>query len=270
MVAPLLGLLLLASGIHAAPQAPTISAPRAIAELDLARMRGEPVRLAWSPDEKQLYLQTVEYDRSGNPTRRHWIIALDGDGGAAPPASADAEPAWAGPYWVWKSAPESPASTAWRIGIDSRRDTVRAASTPRGADIAGMGGDSSARVGGDEGSGTTVADALAAANARAGIGINTFKLSGQAIGEWRNTPVVPGQTFGWAPKQVGEWIAFAWSGHRGGRVTLLHREGARAEIEPSRNASLPAWSPSGDRLAWLQPAGRRKLAVVVADVNMRP
>ncbi|CAN5486596.1 hypothetical protein BH23ACI1_BH23ACI1_21770 [soil metagenome] len=62
MVAPLLGLLLLASGVEAAQQAPTISAPREIAELDLARMRGEPVRLAWSPDEKQIYLQTERDD----------------------------------------------------------------------------------------------------------------------------------------------------------------------------------------------------------------
>jgi hypothetical protein len=243
---------------------PIVSEPRQIVELDLGRIRGEPARLAWSPDDSELYFQTIQFDRSGNPTRRHWILKLDGSA----PSPIEAEPAWAGNYWVWKSAPAAPAAPAWKIDIDSRREVARAASAPRGGDLAGMGGDASARVGGDDGSGMEVSDALAAANARAGIGINTFRLSGQAIGEWRNTPVAPGQTFGWAPKALGEWIAFAWSGHRGGRVTLMNSEGTRVEIDASRNATFPAWSPSGERLAWLQPSGRRQLALYVADVQM--
>src|SRR6185503_8688747 len=74
----------------------TLSAPAAIVELDTGKLKGDPVRLSWSTDEQQMYLQTVERDRGGNvKSTHHYLLVLDGK----PPKGVDEEPVWSTRYW---------------------------------------------------------------------------------------------------------------------------------------------------------------------------
>jgi hypothetical protein len=43
----------------------------------------------------------------------------------------------------------------------------------------------------------------------------------------------------------------------------MNAEGETQTIEDSRDISLPAWSESGNAIAYLEPAGRKKLALKV-------
>src|SRR5512135_3304116 len=76
----------------------TLSPPTAIVELDTGKLKGDFARLAWSPDAQQIYLQTVEHDRTGS-RMRHYVLSLD----SQPPRGVDGEPGWASAYWSWKS-----------------------------------------------------------------------------------------------------------------------------------------------------------------------
>ena len=53
-----------------------ISNPTPVAELDMGKLKGEPSRLAWSPDGSQLYLQTLEggFGRP-NAKLRHYVFS---------------------------------------------------------------------------------------------------------------------------------------------------------------------------------------------------
>ena len=98
-----------------------VSKPAAIVEMDMGKLKGEPLRLAWSP-EGQLYLQTVERDtRRDVTTLRHYIVSTDGQ----PPKAVDAEPAWAAEYWSVKSAQAAPGLPSYKIGVEQRQE-VRA------------------------------------------------------------------------------------------------------------------------------------------------
>src|SRR5437764_1396441 len=68
-----------------------LSAPARIVEFDTGKLKGDLYRLSWSPDAQQLYLQTVERDRTGNiKTAHHYLLTLDGKS----PKSVDEEPRW--------------------------------------------------------------------------------------------------------------------------------------------------------------------------------
>lgn len=67
----------------------TLSAPAAIVELDSGKLKGDLIRLSWSPDGQQMYVQTVERDRTGGiKSTHHYLLALDGK----PPKGVDEEP----------------------------------------------------------------------------------------------------------------------------------------------------------------------------------
>ncbi|MBI1873974.1 MAG: hypothetical protein HYS05_08810, partial [Acidobacteria bacterium] len=54
----------------------TISTPTAAIEIDAGKIKGNPHRLAWSPDATELYFQTMRRDRSGNPQIEHYILNI--------------------------------------------------------------------------------------------------------------------------------------------------------------------------------------------------
>ncbi len=94
--------------------------------------------LAWAPDSKALYLQMIERDRKGAVTStKHFVIAIT----EKTIASVDSQPAWVGPYWTWKAAPSSPATSTFKI-VPSEREEIKHAMAPVG-DLAkgGAGGD---------------------------------------------------------------------------------------------------------------------------------
>jgi Tol biopolymer transport system component len=90
----------------------------------------------------------------------------------------------------------------------------------------------------------------------------TYK--GEKIGEFVNTVIVPGLTYGWGPK--GSNI-IAFSALKSGKVVILDEQGGKLEIDGSKDAVLPAWSPDAKRLAWLQKDGRKKFQLYIAPVS---
>jgi hypothetical protein len=234
-----------------------------IGEVDTGKLKGEPSKLAWSPDGATLYLQTIERDRFGNAKEYHYTLpAAGGDA-----QKVDAQPEWATRYWAWKSAPSAPGAPAWKFEIATRRDTQRATAAPTGGSLAGMGGDSSAGgSGGGRGSGggTSAADATNAARQGQAVQVTTLKLKDEVVAEYVNAPVVPGLSFGWAPEGRNA-IAFA---DREGRLVVLDQEGAKTRVADTKDVLLPAWSDDGTRIAYLQKSGRKKFTVMIASLAL--
>ncbi len=234
------------------------SQPRTVLALDLGKLKGEPFRLAWSPDASELYLQTVERDPRGIVTRpRHYLIRADGQ----PPKSVEQEPAWASTYWTWKSAQAPPDMPAHRISVEQRQDAVQAAGTPMGGALARGGSDPSTQSGGQ---GVTAGEAAAAAYQTQTVTVVTLRLKGEVLGEWTNQAVVPGSSFGW--RKSGGLIAFAV---RNGGLVVMDPRGRKQAIAGAGNATLPAWTDDGTRLAYLERAGKKQAALKVVGVEVR-
>ena len=233
-----------------------IEAPARVAEVDLGQLKGQPARLAWSRDGAQIYLQTVETKRDGTRVPRHYVVPASGGRIAA----ADSEPEWASAYWAWKSAQAAPGAPAFKIGVDTQRRVLRSTANPRGGGLAGMGGDPGAGSGGTGriGGGEPVAVGEAQ-NAT----VYRMLLHGDVIGEWINAPIVPGETFGWAPRELGI-IAYS---NLDGALVIADAGGAKQEIKDTSHASFPAWSEDGSKLAFLRKRGGKKLDLVVASVR---
>src|SRR5687768_13302767 len=55
----------------------TLAKPKQVVELDMGKLKGEPSRLAWSPDASHVYVQTLEggFGRPGAKLR-HYNVAL--------------------------------------------------------------------------------------------------------------------------------------------------------------------------------------------------
>jgi hypothetical protein len=71
-------------------------------------------------------------------------------------------------------------------------------------------------------------------------------------------------TFGWGPK--GSQV-IAYAAQKSGKVVVMNAGGKKRELDGTKDALLPAWSPDGSRLVWLQKAGRRKFVLKVTQVN---
>lgn len=249
---------LLALVLAAAPASPavdasklTLSPPATVIELDMGKLKGDPVRLSWAPDGTEVYVQTVERDRQGNVKKtRHYVVTLDGKA----PKSVNTQPAWADEYWGKKSAQAAPGVPAFKIGISQETKRVNTTSIPSGGDMA-------RGAPGGEG-GTTLGEGMSAGIGFQTARVITLKLKDQVIGEFINAPFVPGLTFGWGPPNSGLVVYAAPEG----KITVMDNEGRRQEVD-SKDATLPAWSVDGKRLAYLEKAGRKKMALRVVDVT---
>ena len=226
--------------------------PATIVELDLEKLKGQPSRLAWSADGSQLYLQTLE-GAFGRPDAklRHYVLAT------ANGAKQDlqAEPEWAAEYWAAKSGQAAPSGTL-KIELKSEQRRERTTSVPMGGDLA-RGGSSSA-------TGAAANDGVAAAYASQTIPVHSMLLKGDVVGEFVNSVIVPGLTFGWSPKGTS---AIAFAAQKSGRIVVMDEQGNRQDVPGSKDAILPAWSPDGGRLAWLQKDGRRTFLLQVVRVT---
>ncbi len=250
---------LIAMAIVAATQGPLtvdtlrLGEPVTVASIDSEKLKGQPARLAWSPDGAQLYLQAIDgaFGQTGAALHHYAFSAETGRRQDLP-----AEPEWASAYWTAKSGQGSPDGQGLKIELKSETRTEQTVSTPMGGDLA-RGGTSAA-------SGTGAGDGIAAAYNRQTIPVHSMWLRGQMVGEFLNSVIVPGLTFGWGPP--GTKI-IAYSAHKTGRVVVMDDTGARAEIGRSREAILPAWSADATRLAWLQKDGRKRFVLQVARVS---
>ena len=243
-------ILVLLIALHAQAAAPV--------EIDLGKLKGEPSRLAWSTDGSQFYLQTAERDSRGFVTALHHYL-LEPDGRVA--KKLEQEPAWAATYWAKKSAQTAPSMPTQKIVVDTRQETVRATAVPMGGALARGGTDAGGERGAGGGQGISAGEAGAAALQSQTVTVITLRLKGEIIGEWVNQPVVPGLTFGWAPS--GGRIAFV---SKSGALLVMNPEGQKLPIAAAANASLPAWSDDGHRLAYLERTGKKKAALRIAEV----
>jgi hypothetical protein len=233
----------------------TLSIAEPIADLDMGKLKGEPARLAWSPDKTEFYLQTVERDGHGAvKSAKHYVVTA----GSRTVKSVDREPEWASKYWAWKSAQASPGAAAFKIAVDGpRQETVRATSAPTGGALA-KGGTASPLEG------TTVADVAAAVDQSQTRTIYTLKLNGESLGDWVNEPVTPGSNFSWAPAPM-TMIVFAK--RTGGPLVVVDAAGHRQQLAGAKTAVLPAWSNDGTRIAWLERIDKKKYNLMAADIS---
>ena len=236
-----------------------ISAPAAIVEIDVGKLKGELVRLAWSPDATEIYLQTAERDSRGNVKLRHYMMSLDG----APPKGVDQESTWAGPYWAWKAGQAAPGLPAWKIQVEQERKRVTATATPMAGNMARGDPSSGADPGLSGSAGVSVEEAVRAAEQSQMANVYTLKLKSEVIGEFVNVPAMPGVTFGWGPANSG-LIAFA---NRDGHVVIMDDQGRKKEVPSSKSALLPGWTGDGKRLAYLERTGKKKVMLRVADIT---
>lgn len=228
----------------------TLPEPAAIAEIDTDRLKGQPSRLAWSPDGSELYLQMME-GNFGQPGARLRHYSFDASTGRK--QDLQAEPAGASAYWTAKSAQSSPDGAA-RIDLKSETRTDRTVSAPMGGDLA--------RGGSSVSTGAGAGDGVAAAYSRQSSLVHSMFFKGELVGEFVNSVIVPGLTFGWGPKG-SKVIAFA---AKNGRIVVMDDKGTRKEVEGSKDALLPAWSLDATRLAWLQKYGRKKFVLQVLRI----
>ena len=236
----------------------SLSKPVVVAELSGERLPGFPLRLTWSPNGRELYLRLVRQDRWGNETIWHVVVTL-ADGSVRP---ADREPAWSQVYWAWKSAYACPGFPDFTIDTETRTESVSPTATGAGGSIAQNSGD-------PYGPGFDLGPQGQAIIARAmqsqTVTTVRMRIKGQQVSEFVNARPIPGLLFGWTPEGSGG-VAYA-DGKR--RLVVMDRAGHRHEVRDTRGVLLPAWSPDGARLAWLEQSGTRRFIIRFADVAMR-
>ena len=242
-----------------------VSEPALVAELDMDKLKGQPFRLAWSPDGSQFYVQTLEGTfadaNAGKPTAklRHYLFP------ATPGASKkdlNAPPDWFAAYWTAKYGQTAPGAPSLAIDVKSEQRRQTTTSAPVGGDLARGGGDAAAGTG--AGGGTSAGDVAAAAVNRQMQTVNFLVYKGQRIGEFVNTVFVPGLTYGWGPSGTN---AIAFATPKDGEIVIMDDQANKLKVDGTKDAVLPAWSPDGTRLAWLEKDGKKKFKLFVSTVS---
>jgi hypothetical protein len=230
---------LLASSLAGAPFA--VSQPATLADLDFSKLKGSPVGLSWSSTNGEFYLQTADDDGK----IRHYIV------GSADAKAIDAQPDWAAAYWKWKSARAAPGPSGLVIEVNSQQKSGQVPSQSLREKAAGMSNGATAMRG--------AADAANSAET-----VRTLILRGEVIGEYVEAPLIPGMTFGWSPEPLHS-VAFV--PHSGHLMLMDILSGEKQEIAGTSGVLLPAWSPDGSRIAFLQKTARRKYALMQVTVE---
>jgi hypothetical protein len=228
------------------------ASPVTLTELDMRNLAGHPARLAWSPDGTQLYMQTLDGDFGKTSSTPHHYVIVARTGAIEPVAI---EPEWAADSWVAKSGQRSNDNPPMKIELKIESRQERPTSIPQGGELA-RGGTSAAMTDND----------LISAISTETIGIIMLLLNGEVVGKFENTVLVPGLTYGWGP--MGSRV-IAFAAQKNGSIIVMDASGTKRTVAGSKNAILPAWSPDGDRLVWLQKAGRTTYALKVSRVSVR-
>ena len=209
-----------------------VEPPTFVAELQGSSLKGVPSQLSWSPDNTTLSLQTLEGDSAPMKTRYYLIRLSDGQ-----LRGIDAAADWAAPYWNWKSARTPPGRPELVVQVETQHQgggiptqSLRDKAANRGLD-----------------------NAVAAQNAVGGALVRVLTLNGEAIGRYVNQPLVPGTTFGWSPQSLHA-VAYVKAD---GRLGLMDLDGSKVDVDTAKGVFLPAWSPDGSRVVYLQKKGRR-------------
>jgi Tol biopolymer transport system component len=229
-----------------------LSAPALVSTIDTGKLKGEPTQLGWSADGTQLYLQTSERDGQGM-VRNPRFFVMSASGGKL--ESVNEAPAWATEYWAWKSNKFAPGSTTFGIEVKQEDRKATAVNSPMGGDLA--------RGGVDGGTGgTTAGDVASRAQNTQTQRVFSLSLKGETVGEFVNQQFLPGYTFGWSPRD--HLVAY---GNASGRLAVMDEKGNKQQVEGTKNVILPAWSPDGTKIAFLEKAGKNKYELYVVTVS---
>jgi hypothetical protein len=230
-----------------------ISAPALVSTIDTGKLKGEPTQLAWSADGTKLFLQTSERDLKGMIANHRFFVM---SAAAGQPEAIAAPPAWATEYWAWKSNQFAPGSTTFGIDVKQEDRRTTATASPMGGDLARGG------TGDVTGSGTSAGEVAARAGQTQMLRVFSLTLEGENVGEFVNQQFIPGYTFGWSPRD--RMVAYA---HASGRLAVMDDKGSKQQVDGTKNVILPAWSPDGTRIAFLQRAGKNKYDLFIAGVT---
>ena len=213
----------------------TVSQPTLVCEVDMNQLKGELRRLSWSPDGRNLHLQTAD----GTVKHDYIVTVLDGV-----ISRAFGEPEWAAEYWAMKVDLAAPGLPALRIDVQQYNRRTRP--TPFTSNAAG---------------GAYTPDTKNPVDAIESE--VTLRLLGEELGNWINDVPLAGETYGWGPAGSAT-IAFVG---RGGRLTLMDQERRRKVIVTAKGVAWPAWSNDGAHVAYLQQTGKKKYRLMTAAVG---
>lgn len=233
-----------------------VSQPVEVRSFSGSDINGFPLRLSWSPDGRRLHLRVVQRDRWANEKEWHYLVTV-ADGTLEPIA---AEPAWSSGYWYSKSLFECPGVPGFKFDIETRTKRVQATATGAGGSIAQNSGDP---YGAGFDLGPQGQAILSGAQQAQNVTTTTLRLKGQLVSEFVNTPVIPGLLYGWGPEGVG-LIAYANTRRQ---LVLMDRSGARHDVKDTKGVLLPAWSPDGSRLAWIEQPKRGRYVLRFTNVT---
>lgn len=214
-----------------------VAPPTVVCHLDMNVLRGDVRRLSWSADGRYLHVQTIERD-----ALRDYIVTLP-EGSVS---IAFGEPEWATQYWSMKSDLSAPGQPALRIEVIEDHQRTRP--------VPFTGGFTPTTAAGQTPDQRNPVDTYA-------VEVK-LKLLGQEVGYFLNNVAFGGVTFGWGPTGSGA-IAFV---DEKGRVGLFDREKHKKMIPETKDATLPAWSPDGSRVAFLQKDGKRAYRLMMLTV----
>jgi hypothetical protein len=214
-----------------------------IVELDLGQLKGDLRQIGWSPDASQLYIQTVD-GQPPNEKIRHFIVGSEG--GRLMPT--DRQPEWAEEYWRFKSDRSAPGMASLQIDVVQKLENVRLGTGSGRPDDAGSGS----------------GDSVTKSAERQHQSVVQLTLVGEVVSEFVNERPIPGLMFSWGPEGSG---AIAYTTREDGRLMLLDAQRHKQAVAGVKDATLPAWSTDGTRLAWAQKTGRRKYNLVWAGVT---
>jgi hypothetical protein len=219
--------------------------PASVIDLDLGQLKGDLRQIGWSPDGSQLYIQTAE----GTPPKdkvHHFVVPSEG----GPIVATEREPEWAQEYWAFKSDRTAPGVPALEIEATLSRETTKI-------------GTGSGRPG-------TSTASLADANENAAMASEgqsgtrwRFTLLGETISDFKDARPLPGLTFSWGPRASGT-IVFT---DKDGRLVFLDQSKHKIFVPTVKDATLPAWSEDGSRIAYAVKQGRKKYQLVWCTIT---
>jgi hypothetical protein len=239
-----------AAGQQAAPfdsSKAVLSAPKVLAQIDASKLKGSVIRLAWG-DGGSFFLRSAEMDKFQNELGKNFLVA---PGGAMTPVTE--EPSWAALYWSWKAGFSAPGAPDFRFDVETREQNKTA--TGSTSEAAGVENPNRS-----DPSASQVAKDFASMQK---VVTTTVRLKGELIVELQNQRLVPGVTFSWAPAPQA---ALAYVNSRK-RLVIIDRQGRKIEVPGTGDVLLPAWSPDGTKIAWLQKLEKKKYALMALEVG---